>query len=406
MSGRFSPADVACMQEALALAARARYRCHPNPQVGCVIVRDGQVVGRGYHQRRGGPHAEVHALREAGDRARGATVYVTLEPCSHHGLTPPCADALIAAGVARVVAAMADPDPRVAGQGLARLRAAGIQVEVGLLEAEARALNRPWLHWIARRRPYVLLKAGLSLDGKIAAASGESRWITGEAARTHAHQVRDQVEAILVGIGTVLQDNPALTARPPAPGPLALGWDLPAPVRHSPALTWATDLGPWEPRHPLRVILDSLGRTPLTAAALPALVAVTPVAPRERVAALEAAGAEVLVLPADRNGVVSLPPLLEELGRRGIVSLLVEGGGQVHWSFLAEGMADGALFYLSPRLLGGRSAPGAVAGPGFRRLAEAPRLRQPVVEPVGEDLMVVGDLEYPAAAPGAEAEGA
>lgn len=385
------------MQEALALAARARYRCHPNPQVGCVIVKDGQVVGRGYHQRKGSPHAEVHALREAGDRARGATVYVTLEPCSHHGLTPPCADALVAAGVSRVVAAMVDPNPMVAGRGLEKLRAAGIEVQVGLLEAEARALNRPWIHRMTHGRPYVLLKAGLSLDGKIATAAGETRWITGEAARSHAHQVRDQVEAILVGVGTVLTDNPELTARPGGPGPLALGWDLPAVVRQSPALAGAVDVPPWSARSPLRVVLDSLARTPVHAAVLPALIAVTPMAPATRVAALRSAGAEVLVVPADQNGVVSLGPLLEELGRRGITSVLVEGGGQVHWSFLQAGLADGVLFYVAPRLVGGLSAPGAVAGPGFGRLGETPWVREPVIQRLSDDLLVAGDLVYPEA---------
>lgn len=383
------------MRMALSLAARARYRCHPNPQVGCVIVRDGQVVGRGYHQRRGAPHAEVHALREAGPAARGATVYVTLEPCNHHGLTPPCSEALIAAGVARVVAAMEDPDQRTAGNGLRRLAAAGIEVTTGICSDEARALNRPWLTWKQQGRPYVLLKAATSLDGKIATAGGESKWMTGEAAREEVHQLRDQVDAILVGIRTVKADNPLLNTRCQQPGPLALGWNLPDEVRHAPALAEATDLGPWEPRHPVRVVLDSMGRTPPDARLLPAIIYVTQLAPVPRLQALREAGADLVILPEDKDGLVPLAPMLADLGKRGICSVLVEGGGQVHWSFLGQGLADGVRFYLAPRLVGGQQAPSAISGPGIQRLADTVRLRRPEVRMVGGDLAVEGDLEYP-----------
>ena len=395
MSAIAGSADRTFMLEALALAARARYRCHPNPMVGCVIVRDGQVVGRGYHQKRGCPHAEVHALGQAGAAAAGATAYVTLEPCAHHGLTPPCAEALVAAGIRRAVIAMVDPDPRVSGRGLALLTAAGIEVAVGCREAEARALNRPWLHHKATGLPYALLKAAQSLDGKIATAGGESRWVSGEASRLEVHQLRDQADAILVGAGTVHHDNPQLTTRCPAPGPLAFGWDLPDGVRNAPALAGATDLTPWQPRHPLRVVLDSRARTPPTAALLPALIAVTDQAPPERVQALVAAGAEVLTLPAGPDGRVALLPLLQALGRRGLCSLLVEGGGEVHGAFLAAGLAAGLRWYVAPRLFGGTAAPGAIGGPGLRHLAATPQLAAMHLRQAGSDLVIEGDLLYP-----------
>lgn len=396
----FSPADRAFMLEALALASRARYRCHPNPMVGCVIVRDGRVVGRGYHQKRGCAHAEVHALREAGELARGATAYVTLEPCCHHGLTPPCAEALVQAGISRAVVAMVDPDERVSGQGINRLRMAGIEVELGCMEADARALNRPWLHWKETGRPYVLLKAAVSLDGKIATAGGESRWVSGEESRNEVHQLRDQSDAILVGIRTVQRDDPQLTTRCTAPGALAYGWGLPDAVRESPALAGATDLPGWAPRHPLRVVLDSMGRTPPTAQVLPAVIAVTNLAPVARINALREAGADVIELPADQDGVVPVEPLLAELGRRGICSLMVEGGGQVHWSFLQSRMAAGVRWYVAPVLFGGLQAAGAIGGPGVPAIAQAPRLLAVHTRRVQEDLVIEGDLLYPDA-PGA-----
>jgi len=380
------------MLEALRLAARARCRTHPNPMVGCIIVRDGQVVGTGYHHRAGEPHAEVLALREAGNAARGATVYVTLEPCAHYGRTPPCADALIRAGVARVVAAMADPDPRVAGRGLQRLKDAGIRTECGLLEEEARTLNRAYLKLKATGRPLVILKWAMTLDGKIACTSGDSRWVTGEVARSHVHQIRDQVDAILVGVGTALRDDPELTARPSRPGPL--------PV-------WAGGLDPgpdpdWRPRDPLRIVLDSAARLPLEARLLsPALqdrpspnrtlVAVTHRAKPEKRRALEEKGAEVLVLPEQKEG-VALEPLLEELGRRGIGTLLVEGGSQVHGSFLARGLADYVMVYVAPKLVGGAGAPGPVGGIGLQRMADAWRIGDVKVTQLGADWLLEGAL--------------
>lgn len=372
------------MAQALELAARGRSRQHPNPMVGCVLVKDGQVVGTGYHQRAGEPHAEVFALREAGAVARGATAYVTLEPCAHHGRTPPCADALIAAGITRVIAAMVDPDPRVAGRGLQKLREAGIEVTHGLMEGEARALNRPYLTLKQTGRPLVVLKGAMTLDGKIASALGRQERVTSEAARAHAHQIRDQVEAILVGVGTVMADNPALTTRARAP------------------------VGPhpehWRPRDPHRVILDSLCRTPATMQVLEpsvlhrdgvqpgeTIIATTQLATPRRVQELRAAGAQVWQFP-DIDGLVPLGPLLDELGRMGVATLLVEGGPQVHWSFLSQGLADRLMLYVAPKLLGGMQAPGPFGGPGLK-MADALAVQNLVVETIGPELLITGDLK-------------
>lgn len=386
-------ADLAYMARALDLAAMGRSRTHPNPMVGCVIVKDGRVVGTGYHRKAGEPHAEVFALRGAGEAARGATVYVTLEPCAHHGRTPPCADALVAAGVARVVAAMVDPDPRVAGKGLERLRAAGIPAESGIMEAEARLLNRAYLKLKQSGRPLVILKWAMTLDGKIACASGDSRWVTGDEARAHLHQVRDQVDAILVGETTARRDDPELTARPPGPGPLP-GW------------AGGIDPGPdpdWAPRDPLRIVLDSLARTDLNSRLFSpelqdrpqpnkTLVAATKLASPVKLKAMRERGAETLELP-ERERVVDLAALLDELGRRGIASLLVEGGARVHWSFLSQGLADYIMVYTAPKLIGGANAPGPVAGPGLQVMAEAWEAVIRKLTIIGSDLLVEGDLK-------------
>lgn len=362
------------MLQALQLAALGRHRTQPNPMVGCVIVKDGAVVGTGYHQRAGGPHAEVFALQEAGGAARGATAYVTLEPCSHHGRTPPCAEALIAAGVSRVVAATVDPDERVAGQGLQRLRDAGVETEVGVLDQEAERLNRAWLHWKRTGLPLVTLKAAITLDGKIAAYTGDSRWVTSEAAREHVHQQRDRSDAILCGVGTVLADDPELTARP---------------------------AGVTDPKDPLRVVLDSLARTPPTARLLQpdvmargggVLIACTRLAPPARIQQLRDTGAEVIEFDAD-GGLVPIRALMAELGRRSVAGLLVEGGGQVHWSFLTSGVAHRVMVYIAPKLVGGFQAPGWVGGPGLPKMADAWQIRNPEIRTIGEDILVEGELD-------------
>ena len=334
------------MAHALRLAARGLNTTTPNPRVGCVLVRDGTIVGAGWHERAGEPHAEVHALRAAGSAAQGAAAYVTLEPCSHHGRTPPCADALLAAGVARVVAAMADPNPLVAGQGLARLAAAGIAVAHGLLESEARELNIGFVSRMTRGRPWLRLKVAASLDGKTALANGQSQWITGAEARRDAHAWRARSCAMLTGIGTVKDDNPRLTVR-----------DMPCS------------------RQPLRVVVDSRLEIPLDAAILQGggcLIVCADNNP-DKAAQLADLGVEVVVLP-NAQGKVDLPALLAELGRRGINEVMAEAGCKLNGSLLREGCVDELLIYQAPLLLGDRARGMADFGEltdlaGARRLA-------------------------------------
>lgn len=362
------------MDEALALAARGLGRTCPNPAVGALIVSPGgEVIGRGWHERAGAPHAEIHALREAGAAARGATLYVTLEPCAHHGRTPPCATAIVEAGLARVVVTHADPNPQVAGKGIAQLRAAGIQVDLGVCAREAARLNEPFLFWQENGRPLVTLKAAMSLDGKIALRSGESRWISGEESRAWAHEIRDRVDAILVGAETVVQDDPLLTARPEGR----------------------------EGKPLIRIVLDSTLRIGDGARILSpdrgvaTILAATSRAPEEKVRRFEELGAEVLRFPPDREGRVPLRALLEELGKREVLHLLVEGGGRVHGSFLDEGIADNILFFIAPMIIGDTEAPGPVQGCAPTSLAGLPRVRNVEIERFGEDILVRGDLHPP-----------
>lgn len=361
--------DYPFMQRALELASRARGLASPNPLVGAVVVRDGKVVGEGYHREAGAPHAEVEALKAAGGRARGGTLYVTLEPCVHQGRTGPCVPVILGARVRRVVVAVADPNPKVQGRGIVALKTAGVEVAVGILGGEACALNRAFFTFMVERRPLVTLKAALTLDGKIAAWDRTSRWITGEPARQEAHRLRSRVDAIVVGIGTVLADDPLLTVRLPEP---------------------------W-PREPFRVIVDSRARTPLTARVLTAgrpertLIAVTESAPRDRVGMLEAQGATVLRLPT-RDGRADLPALLGTLAEREVVALLLEGGAELNAAFLEAGLVDRVALFMAPLLLGGAGAPSLVGG-GGRSLKEAFRVRGVTVRQVGEDLMIEGDLE-------------
>lgn len=360
--------DSVFMARALALAASGLGLTSPNPAVGAVVVRDDRVVGEGAHVMAGGPHAEVAALARAGEAARGATCYVTLEPCCHHGRTPPCVEALVAAGVARVVAACRDPNPRVDGRGLAALRAAGIEVTLGVGEAEARALNRAFFTFVTTGRPHVTLKTAMTLDGRIAAWDGTSRWITGEAARAEAHRFRFLADAVLVGVGTVLKDDPALTVRLPD------------------AL----------PKEPLRVVVDSRLRTPLEARVLTAgdpsrtIVAGAAPLPSRRAAALRARGVRVLGLPRDGRR-VSLRALLAALADLDVVSILAEGGAELSAALLDAGLVDRVAFFVAPRLLGGRTAPGPVGGVG-RALKEALSVTGLSSRMIGEDLLIEGDV--------------
>ncbi len=370
----FAAADTAFMRRALRLAGRGRGRTSPNPMVGAILVKRGRILGRGWHRQAGGPHAEIEALRDAqahGQTAAGATLYVSLEPCCTHGRTPPCTAALIAAGVARVVAATVDPNPAHRGRGFRRLARAGIAVRTGLLAPEANRLNEAFNHWICHRTPWVTLKVAMTLDGKLATAAGESRWITGPRARRYAMRLRAETDALVVGINTVRADDPRLTVRP-APG--------------SPRDR--TRPGPY------RVILDSHARTPLTArvvtdaAAARTIVVATRHAPARRVAALRRR-VSVWIAPA-RGGRVSLRWVLRRLGAMGVVSALVEGGGEVHAAFLARRLAHRIAFFFAPKVLGGRQARKAVGGQGASGWAEVVAVEEGRWQRLGPDWLLTG----------------
>lgn len=352
--------DYRHMARALQLAERGLYTTTPNPRVGCIIVRDGEVAGEGWHERAGEPHAEVFALRAAGERARGATAYVSLEPCSHHGRTPPCAEALIDAGTTRVVAAMQDPNPQVAGEGLAQLRAAGIEVECGVLHTDARELNVGFVSRMTRRRPWVRMKIAASLDGRTALLNGKSQWITSEAARRDGHRFRARACAVLTGFGTVREDDPRLTVR-----------DIETP------------------RQPLRIVVDSRLETPPTARVLDGggSLVFAAIENRERIAALRARGAEVVLLP-NAAGKVDLQAMLSELGRRQLNEVHVEAGFKLNGSLLQAGLVDELVLYLAPCLLGD-AAEGMFHLSELTALAERRSLVLRDVRQVGTDLRII-----------------
>ncbi len=352
------------MATALALAARGLGRVAPNPAVGCVIVKDGRVVGRGWTQPGGRPHAETEALNRAGPAARGACAYVSLEPCAHHGKTPPCAEALVAAGIVRCVVALEDPDPRVAGGGLARLRAAGIEVAVGLRSKAAADLNAGFISKLTQGRPLVTLKLATTLDGRIATKRGDSRWITGPAARARAHLLRARHDAVLVGSGTAVADNPRLDVR----------------------------LDGLEAAAPLRIVLDGRLRLPLThdlvtrAKSQPSWLMTQRDGPPDRIEAYQAAGVEVIPIAADAGGNLSTSAALVALAKRGITRLLVEGGGHVAAAFLRAGLVDRLIWFHAPKVIGGDGVP-AVTGFGLDDLAEAPGFTLRHSHRIGDDLV-------------------
>ena len=359
----FTAADHEFMGQALALARRGLYTTTPNPRVGCVIVRDGAVVGEGWHEKAGRPHAEVLALQAAGAKARGASLYLNLEPCSHHGRTPPCADAIVAAGIARVVAAMRDPNPKVAGAGFAKLGAAGIAVEQGLRDDEARELNIGFVARMTRGRPWVRMKVAASLDGRTALANGKSQWITGEAARADGHRWRARACAVLAGFGTVRDDDPQLNVR---------GVDT--------------------PRQPLKIVVDSKFETSPSARLLrdgKTLVAGA-VNDEKRIAALKSAGAEVVIIPNDR-GKVELYKLMEELARRELNEIHVEAGTRLNGSLLEAGVVDELLVYLAPSIIGD-SGRGMFGLPELTELSQKTPLAIREVERIGEDLRILARL--------------
>jgi diaminohydroxyphosphoribosylaminopyrimidine deaminase/5-amino-6-(5-phosphoribosylamino)uracil reductase len=358
------------MQRALAVAEGGIGFVSPNPVVGCVIVKAGRILGEGYHERYGGPHAEANALRVAGSEARGATLYVTLEPCCHTGKTPPCVDAVLQAGVGRVVIAMRDPNPKVAGGGLARLRAAGIDVTLGICEAEARRLNEPFLHYIQTQRPFVTLKCAVTLDGKIATRTGASRWITGAPAREHVHRMRHAADALLVGSGTALQDDPLLTTRLPGGGGV----------------------------NPLRIVVDSLLRLSLSsqlATVRPdcrTLVATSQRAPLDKQRQLESQGVEILRLPSYADGRVNIEALLAALGTRGVADLLVEGGATLSATLLQRRLIDKVVVFIAPKIIGGDGI-NVVAAFGVDTMADALQLYGMTSQSVGEDVMLEAYLK-------------
>ncbi|MBR1396466.1 MAG: bifunctional diaminohydroxyphosphoribosylaminopyrimidine deaminase/5-amino-6-(5-phosphoribosylamino)uracil reductase RibD [Selenomonadaceae bacterium] len=353
------------MEIALNIAANARGRTSPNPMVGAVIVKDGRIIAEGWHRKAGTPHAEVHALNMAGELAEGATLYVTLEPCSHFGRTPPCANAIVNAGIKRVVAAMSDPNSKVAGNGFKILTDAGIEVKVGVLEDEAKKLNEVFLKWITTKMPFVTLKTAMSLDGKIATASGQSQWITCAESRKRVHELRDINDAIMVGVGTVLADNPTLTAR--------------------------IDGG----KNPIRIIVDSNARTPIEANVVTdgqaqTIIAVTENAPRNKIEALKNLGVDIITAGNDKR--VDLTLLMRELGKRDITSVFVEGGGTLNFSLLNENLVDKLYAFIAPKIIGGRNALTSVEGDGFINLSDAALLHDIKTELVGDDVLINGYL--------------
>jgi len=379
--------DARFMRLALRFARRGYGATSPNPMVGAVLVKNGKIIGRGWHRRAGLPHSEIEALRDAqkrGHNPRGATLYVTLEPCCTHGRTPPCTDAIIAAGIKRVVIGAKDPNPKHAGQGFKILRRAGIEVVRGILADECTELNEAFNHWIVHRTPFVTVKAAMTLDGKIATASGESKWITGAKAREHGMMLRRGSDAILAGVNTILADDPSLTVR--------AGGN----IQHS---TFNA-----QPPRLRRIILDSLARTPLKAkvvsdrhAALTTIV-VSKHAPKNRVAALAKrvnvviAPLKKFLSPATRHSSLDLRWLLKKLGAENVTSLLVEGGGEVNASFLLGGLAQRVAFFYAPKILGGRDSRKVVAGDGVKNLADALRLCDIGWKRLGVDLLLTARI--------------
>ncbi len=365
-----NPFDELMMRRAIELARRGLGFVEPNPVVGAIVVdSSGTVVGEGWHQKYGGPHAEVHALSQAGTKAFGSTLYVTLEPCCHFGKTPPCSRAVIAAGIHRVVIGTRDPNPQVNGGGIAELRNAGIDVEISALVHDAKRLVAPFISLVTQCRPWFHGKWAMSLDGKIATRSGHSKWITNEASRAVVHQLRGRMDGVLVGIGTAITDDPALTARPRGP------------------------------RIATRIVVDTVARLPAESQLVqsvsdaPVLVLTTTAAPAERCIRLRDAGVEVFTIPSDSNGKPDLNEVSVELGRRRFTNVLVEGGGQMLGAFFDKSLIDEVHAFIAPKLIGGCDAPSPLAGLGLDLVTEGPSIDQPVVEMLDGDLYLHGPLK-------------
>jgi len=361
--------DERWMKRALRLAEKGKGRTSPNPMVGAVLVKDDKVIGEGYHTKAGEEHAEIVALRQAGAEAKGATLYLNLEPCNHYGKTPPCAPVVIEAGVKRVVVGMEDPNPLVKGKGIENLRKSGIDVEVGILENECRRLNEAFCKYISKKEPFVILKVAATLDGKIAAGDGDSKWISGEASRRFVHRLRSEVDGIVVGIGTILKDDPMLTAR------IKGGKD------------------------PRRVVLDSRLRIPEDARVIEispskTIIATTDLSPKEKRDRLEKRGVRILILDS-KEGKVNLKICLFRLGEMEMTSVLVEGGSQVNGAFLDEGLIDKFFLFLSPKLIGDRDALGIFGGKGAANLRDAVTLNELRVRKIGGDILLEGYIMPP-----------
>jgi len=359
--------DERWMKRALHLAEKGKGRTSPNPMVGAILVKDGKMVGEGHHAKAGEAHAEIVALQQAGEEAEGAILYLNLEPCTHYGKTPPCVPQVIEAGVKRVVIGMEDPNPLVKGKGIEILRKAGLDVEVGILEKECRRLNEAFCKYILKKEPFVVLKVAATLDGKMATRNGDSKWISGEASRRFVHKLRDQVDGVLVGIGTVLKDNPMLTAR----------------IRGG--------------RDPYRIVLDSRLKIPEEAKVIgtspsKAIIASTELAPKDKIEKLEKRGVQILILDS-KEGRVNLKSCLSKLGEMGMMNLLVEGGSQVNGSFLDEGGIGKLLLFLSPKLIGDQQALGIFGGKGASNLQKATALKEIKAKRIGEDILLEGYLE-------------
>lgn len=368
-----SAKDRQYMSQALELAARARGCTSPNPMVGCIIVLGDQVVGQGYHKRAGFPHAEIEALNDAGEKSRGATLYVSLEPCCHQGQTPPCTESIIKAGIVRVVAAMVDPNPLVAGRGLRLLRSAGIEVDCGVMEGEARRLNEAFITFHLKKRPFIIAKWAMSLDGRTSTDTGDSRWISSDASRTYAHELRASVDAIAVGAGTVFLDNPRLNVR----------------------------LQDYDRKQPARVIFDEQLCTPLGARCLdpsggPSFLIATSTASEQRVAVLRKAGHTVLVVPAG-NRAKATEKALEMLADHGIQSMLVEGGRQVHTSMIRCGLIDKVVVFVSPKLIGGHAQTSPLLGLDINVIKASTTLKNVRIHTFGDDACIEGYINLPPA---------
>lgn len=370
------PSDHFYMKRALSLAARGKGKTNPNPMVGAVIVNQGRVVGEAYHHQAGKPHAEILALHRAGPRVRGGVLFVTLEPCCHsHKRTPPCVPLLIQSGLTRICVAMADPNPQVSGQGIHMLKRARLQVTVGVLEEEAQQLNAVYRHWITTGRPFVIVKGAMTLDGKIATKTGQSKWITGDQSRQDVHRVRSQVDAVMVGIGTVLADNPELSAR------------------GSKGTTW-----PRMGRQPVRVVLDSRLRIPFKAKILqwvheqPTIVCTTAQASPKKIQTLREQDVQVWVLP-QKKGRVSLKASLTQLGTKGISSVLLEGGSTLNASALHAGFVNQVRLYVAPLLMGGQDAKSLIGGVSPKTLEQVWRLVNPELKKIGQDWLLTANID-------------